>query len=76
MNRRRDNLANLRTKVTQMASTLNMSNFGNRDSLLGPDIKPADAMSRIDGLDNSGVVGLQKQIMRGKQSYSHPFLIY
>lgn len=64
MNRRRDNLANLRTKVTQMASTLNMSNFGNRDSLLGPDIKPADAMSRYAGLDNSGVVGLQRQIMR------------
>lgn len=64
MNRRKDNLANLRTKVTQMASTLNMSNFGNRDSLLGPDIKPADAMSRYAGLDNSGVVGLQRQIMR------------
>ncbi|KAD4178787.1 hypothetical protein E3N88_27378 [Mikania micrantha] len=55
MNRRRDMLANLRTKVTQMASTLNMSNFANRDSLLGPDIKPADAMARISGLDNSGV---------------------
>lgn len=64
MNRRRDGLANLRTKVTQMASTLNMSNFGNRDSLLGPDVKPADAMSRIAGLDNSGVVGLQRQVMR------------
>lgn len=66
MNRRRDMLGNLRTKVTQMATTLNMSNFANRDSLLGPDIKPADAMSRIAGLDNSGVVGLQRQIMRGK----------
>lgn len=64
MNRRRDMLGNLRTKVTQMASTLNMSNFANRDSLLGPDIKPADAMSRAAGLDNSGVVGLQRQIMR------------
>ncbi|KAI3804740.1 hypothetical protein L1987_26526 [Smallanthus sonchifolius] len=64
MNRRRDMLTNLRTKVTQMASTLNMSNFANRDSLLGPDIKPADAMTRISGLDNSGVVGLQRQIMR------------
>ncbi|KAL8195583.1 hypothetical protein R6Q57_025986 [Mikania cordata] len=64
MNRRRDMLANLRTKVSQMASTLNMSNFANRDSLLGPDIKPADAMARISGLDNSGVVGLQRQIMR------------
>lgn len=64
MNKRRDNLGNLRAKVTQMATTLNMSNFANRDSLLGPDIKPADAMSRIAGLDNSGVVGLQRQIMR------------
>ncbi|GJV27142.1 syntaxin of plants 52 [Tanacetum coccineum] len=64
MNRRRDMLANMRTKVTQMASTLNMSNFGNRDSLLGPETKPADAMSRTTGLDNSGIVGLQRQIMR------------
>ncbi|KAJ0593583.1 putative target SNARE coiled-coil domain-containing protein [Helianthus annuus] len=53
MNKRRDMLTNLRTKVTQMASTLNMSNFANRDSLLGPDIKPADAMTRVSGLDNS-----------------------
>ncbi|KAD4178846.1 hypothetical protein E3N88_27437 [Mikania micrantha] len=56
MNRRRDMLANLRTKVTQMASTLNMSNFANRDSLLGPDIKPADAMARISEQDE----GLEK----------------
>ncbi|PWA54214.1 syntaxin of plants 52 [Artemisia annua] len=64
MNRRRDLLTNMRTKVTQMASTLNMSNFANRDSLLGPETKPADAMSRTTGLDNSGIVGLQRQIMR------------
>lgn len=66
MNRRKDMLANLRSKVNQMASTLNMSNFANRDSLLGPEIKQADAMSRAAGLDNSGHVGLQRQIMRGK----------
>ena len=65
MNRRKDNLANLRSKVNQMASTLNMSNFANRDSLLGPEIKPADAMSRTVGLGNSGVVGLQRQVMKG-----------
>ncbi|KAL3636741.1 Syntaxin-52 [Castilleja foliolosa] len=64
MNRRRDMVNNLRTKVNQMASTLNMSNFANRDSLLGPEIKPADAMSRTTGLDNHGVVGLQRQIMK------------
>ncbi|XP_057431305.1 syntaxin-51-like [Lotus japonicus] len=63
MNRRKDTLANLRSKVNQMASTLNMSNFANRDSLLGPEIKP-DAMSRTVGLDNSGLVGLQRQIMK------------
>ncbi|KAF7815897.1 syntaxin-52-like isoform X3 [Senna tora] len=64
MNRRKDMLANLRSKVNQMASALNMSNFANRDSLLGPDIKPADEMSRTVGLDNNGLVGLQRQIMR------------
>ncbi|KAM0070734.1 putative target SNARE coiled-coil domain-containing protein [Helianthus debilis subsp. tardiflorus] len=64
MNRRRDMLANLRTKVTQMASALNMSSFGNRDSLLGPDTKPADDMAQISGLDNAGIVGLQRQVMR------------
>lgn len=64
MNRRKDMLANLRSKVNQMASTLNMSNFANRDSLLGPEIKPVDAMTRAKGLDNYGVVGLQRQVMK------------
>ncbi|KAH7515452.1 hypothetical protein FEM48_Zijuj10G0027700 [Ziziphus jujuba var. spinosa] len=61
MNRRKDMLSNLRSKVNQMASTLNMSNSANRDSLLGPEIKPADAMSRTVGLDNRGLVGFQRQ---------------
>ncbi|KAI9115671.1 hypothetical protein K1719_013340 [Acacia pycnantha] len=64
LNRRRDMIANLRSKVNQMASALNMSNFANRDSLLGPDTKQPDAMSRTVGLDNSGLVGLQRQVMR------------
>ncbi|KAL6999194.1 Syntaxin-51 [Sarracenia purpurea var. burkii] len=64
MNRRKDMLANLRSKANQMASALNMSNFANRDSLLGPEIKPADAMSRASGLDNYGIVGLQRQVMK------------
>ncbi|XP_022866106.1 syntaxin-51-like, partial [Olea europaea var. sylvestris] len=64
MNRRKDMVANLRSKVNQMASTLNMSNFANRDSLLGPEIKPADAMNRTNGLDNQGIVGLQRQIIK------------
>ncbi|KAJ9672240.1 hypothetical protein PVL29_025743 [Vitis rotundifolia] len=69
MNRRKDMVANLRSKANQMASTLNMSNFANRDSLLGPEIKPTDAMSRTTGLDNYGLVGLQRQIMKGKSLY-------
>ena len=69
MNRRKDMLANLRSKVNQMASTLNMSNFANRDSLLGPEIKPVDAMTRAKGLDNYGVVGLQRQVMKGTFFY-------
>ncbi|KAJ7964555.1 Syntaxin-51 [Quillaja saponaria] len=64
MNRRKDMIANLRSKVNQMASTLNMSNFANRDSLLGPEIKGADAMNRTVGLDNHGLVGFQRQIMK------------
>ncbi|KAK0601933.1 hypothetical protein LWI29_028884 [Acer saccharum] len=64
MNRRKDMQANLRSKVNQMASTLNMSNFANRDSLLGPEIKPADIMSKATSLDNHGLVGFQRQIMR------------
>ncbi|KAJ4967153.1 hypothetical protein NE237_019002 [Protea cynaroides] len=63
MHRRQDMLANLRSKANQMASALNMSNFANRDSLLGPDTKP-DAMSRTTGLDNHGLVGLQRQVMK------------
>lgn len=63
MNRRKDMVANLRTKTKQMASALNMSNFANRDSLLGPESKP-DVMSRTVGLDNQGLVGFQRQIMR------------
>lgn len=64
MHRRQDMLTNLRSKANQMASTVNMSNFATRDSLLGPDIKPADVMNRANGLDNQGLVGFQRQVMR------------
>nr|GEU46283.1 proteinaceous RNase P 2-like [Tanacetum cinerariifolium] len=52
-------------ETTEMASTLNMSKFSNKDNLLGPETKPADAVSRTPGLDNSRIVGLQRQIMTG-----------
>ncbi|EPS71742.1 hypothetical protein M569_03017, partial [Genlisea aurea] len=66
LNRRRDLVSGLRSKVNQMAASLNMSNFANRDSLLGPETKSADAIGRANGLDNHGIVSLQRQIMRGK----------
>lgn len=65
MQKRQDMLANLKSKANQMASALNMSNFATRDSLLGQDIKPADIMSRTTGLDNRGLVGFQRQVMKG-----------
>ncbi|KAH0876268.1 hypothetical protein HID58_073630 [Brassica napus] len=64
MNRRKDMVGNLRSKANQVASALNMSNFANRDSLLGPETKPDDAMNRVSGMDNQGIVGFQRQVMR------------
>ncbi|KAL6199617.1 hypothetical protein ACLB2K_029401 [Fragaria x ananassa] len=63
MNRRKDMIANLKSKVSQMSSTLT-SHSGNRDSLLGPEISKAYAMGRTGGLDNYGLVGLQRQFMK------------
>uniref|UniRef100_A0A803LXX1 Uncharacterized protein n=1 Tax=Chenopodium quinoa TaxID=63459 RepID=A0A803LXX1_CHEQI len=63
-NRRKDMLSNLRTKTNQMATTLNMSNFANRDSLLGPETKSVDAVTRASEMDNQGIVSLQRQIMK------------
>ncbi|CAL9057038.1 syntaxin-52-like [Musa acuminata AAA Group] len=64
LNKRQEMLANLKSKADQMASELNMSNFGNRKDLFGDDKKSADVVSRTAGLDNQGIVGLQRQIMR------------
>ena len=38
--------------------------FQFREDLLGQS-KKADDMSRVAGLDNQGIVGLQRQIMKG-----------
>ncbi|KAG5392371.1 hypothetical protein IGI04_022334 [Brassica rapa subsp. trilocularis] len=64
MNRRKDMIGNLRSQANQMASALNMSNFANRDSLLGSEIKADDSMSRVASMDNQGIVGFQRQVMR------------
>ena len=69
MNRRKDMIGNLRSQANQMASALNMSNFANRDSLLGSEIKPDDTMSRVSSMDNQGIVGFQRQVMKGKSCF-------
>ncbi|KAL4202995.1 hypothetical protein AMTRI_Chr02g266280 [Amborella trichopoda] len=61
LHRRQDILISLRSKANQMASTLNMSN---RNHLLGQDSKPVSETNRTSSLDNYGLVGLQRQIMR------------
>ncbi|XP_038978506.1 syntaxin-51-like isoform X2 [Phoenix dactylifera] len=61
-----DMLSNLRSKAKQMASTLNMSSFANREDLLGQS-KSTDEVNRTVGLDNYGIVGLQRQIMKADE---------
>ncbi|XXG44616.1 hypothetical protein AAC387_Pa01g4367 [Persea americana] len=64
MHRRQDMLANLWSRASQTASMLNMSNFANREDLLGQNQKPVSEINRTTGLDNYGLVGLQRQIMK------------
>lgn len=59
-----DMLANLRSRTKQMGSALNMSNFATREDLLGPSKLSVDEINRTEGLDNHGIVGLQRQIMK------------
>ncbi|PKA65348.1 Syntaxin-52 [Apostasia shenzhenica] len=63
LHKRQDMLSNLRSKAKQMASTLNMSNFANREDLLGKSNK-SDEINKTTGLDNQGIVVLQRQIMK------------
>ncbi|GLJ16323.1 hypothetical protein SUGI_0275750 [Cryptomeria japonica] len=64
LHRRQDMLVNLRSRANQMASTLKMSTFAKRDDLLGQDSKQLSEINRTSGLDNYGLVGLQRQIMK------------
>ncbi|KAJ6822251.1 putative syntaxin-52 isoform X1 [Iris pallida] len=64
LNKRKDMLSNLRSKAKQMGSTLNMSNFASREDLLGQGKRSVDEIDRTAGLDNHGIVGLQRQVMK------------
>ncbi|KAK8966180.1 Syntaxin-52 [Platanthera guangdongensis] len=63
LHKRQDMLLNLRSKAKQMASMLNMSNFAKREELLGEN-KKADVINVTAGLDNHGIVVMQRQIMK------------
>ncbi|KAK1277388.1 Syntaxin-52 [Acorus gramineus] len=63
LHRRQDMVANLRSKANQMASKLNMTNSTNREDLLGEGKKSPDDPNRLAGLDNYGLVTLQRQTM-------------
>lgn len=65
MHRRQDFLANISSKAKEMATALNMSGLANRDSLFGPDKKSEEVMNKAASLDNRGLVGFQRQIMKG-----------
>jgi len=64
MSRRKGTFENLRSKANQMASALDMLKFSNIDILLRPE--KDDIMSKVIGLDNQGIVGLHRQVMKGK----------
>jgi syntaxin 8/SYP5 family syntaxin len=64
MHNRQDALSNLKSKAKQMGTSFNVSNFANREDLLGQGKKAADDMNRVAGLDNQGIVGLQRQVMK------------
>ncbi|GAB4851807.1 Syntaxin-52, variant 3 [Ancistrocladus abbreviatus] len=64
MNKRKDMLTNVRSKVNQMATAVNMSSSANRDRLLGSDSKSDEVMTRAANMDNHGLVSFQRQIMK------------
>lgn len=62
MYRRQNMLMDLRDKSKKMSSSLS-SGHANRESLMEGGIAPVET-SRTQGLDNSGLVNLQRQIMK------------
>ncbi|KAM0830402.1 hypothetical protein ACQ4PT_066228 [Festuca glaucescens] len=64
LRKRQDMLSSLKSRAKQMGESFNMSTFANREDLLGQTKKTADDISRVAGLDNQGIVGLQRQIIK------------
>jgi SYP5 family syntaxin len=61
--RRQDMLLTIRFKSKQMAASVSSSQAANRANLLEGGITPVET-NRTQGLENSGLIGLQRQIMR------------
>jgi SYP5 family syntaxin len=61
--RRQSMLADLRHKAKQMSASLSSAQSANRTSLMEGGISPVET-SRTKGMDNSGLVNLQRQIMK------------
>lgn len=66
LNKRQEMVLGLRTRMNQMATSVNSSQASNRSNLLGHDGGQAEPKenNRTSGLNNSGIIGLQRQIMR------------
>ncbi|KAI5064066.1 hypothetical protein GOP47_0020736 [Adiantum capillus-veneris] len=65
LSKRQDMVLSLRSRMNQMSNSLNSSQASNRSNLLGQDGRgEPKENNRTTGLDNSGIVGLQRQIMR------------
>lgn len=65
----------MKSKVNQMANTLNSYSAAYRDRLLGPDLKSDDVIKRASNMDNQGIVGFQRQIMRGRKISLHLYIV-
>lgn len=63
--KRQDMVSSLRGRMNQMTTNLSSSQAASRSNLLGQEVKtePKES-SRTAGVDNPGIIGLQRQIMR------------
>ncbi|KAG6558257.1 hypothetical protein Mapa_000007 [Marchantia paleacea] len=68
MYRRQDMLLGIRFRTKQMAAALSTSQPSNRATLMGNDSRsaPPEETSRTTGLDNYGIINLQKQVMKAQ----------
>lgn len=68
MYRRQDMLLGIRFRTKQMAAALSTSQPSNRATLMGTDSRsaPPEETSRTTGLDNYGIINMQKQVMKAQ----------